>query len=282
MNLLILIYPNTGADCMKQHTRTFKRLFICFSVSFFIYFFIALAEPCYADANSPGPFITIPESTSGIPKTSKTENTSKWKTHFGSSYGIQKVLPQTQPHPPQISAEAAFHMGKTSIHIITSGLASNFYGCTSLRMQLLSQDNTPINLTAEFRTTLPSKTMAINPWGGITIGKHYNYVYWAIGGQAGLFSAPMPNQRPLGPHLLINQYSGIGFRIIPGIPEFSFIVEQTFAGKVGSIIPGAHYSRGPLAVQTGFPINWVFADGSLTLKPVLPGISVTFAIGGTI
>ncbi|MFP4362787.1 MAG: hypothetical protein ACLFR1_02835 [Spirochaetia bacterium] len=218
-------------------------------------------------------FITLPSSTAGI------ASNRLWSANTFIGFGLQSILPQAQPLQPQFSAGTSLHMGSMSIEVLVSGIGSNFWGCTVLRTQLLRQRSSIINLATEFRTTLPSWTMAINPWAGVTMGQDFGFWFWNIGGQAGLYSAPMPNQRPLGPHLILNQYAGIGVYLLPWL---SFQFEEAFAGSTGYILFGTVLRFRPVKIKAGWPINWAFAGGDLHFLPVIPGIQIEYALGGSL
>lgn len=218
-------------------------------------------------------FITLPSSTAGI------SSNNLWSSNTFISFGTQSIIPQAQPRRAQITAGTSLHMGNTSIEILASGIGNNFWGCTVLRTQVLSQRDSIINLTAEFRTTLPSWTMTINPWGGVTLGRDFGTWFWNFGGQAGLYSAPMPNQRPLGPHLMLNQYAGIGISLLPWL---SFQIEEAFAGTTGYILFGTVLDCSPVKIKAGWPINWAFVDGELQFIPLFPGIRIEHAFEGSL
>ena len=234
-------------------------------------FFMLLSTCLFAVETGSSNFITLPSSTAGI------ASNRLWSSNTFISFGLQSILPQAQPSQPQFSAGVSLHMGNTSIDVLASGLGSNFWGCSVLRTQVLYQRSSIINLSAEFRTTLPSWTMTINPWGGVTMGQNFGFWFWNFGAQAGLYSAPMPNQRPLGPHFILNQYAGTGVTVLPWL---TLLAEQAFAGTTGYILFGTVLEFRPVKIKAGWPINWAFAGEKLEFLPLIPGIWIEYAVGG--
>jgi hypothetical protein len=202
-----------------------------------------------------------------------------WRIETAVSYGLQKILPQAQNSQAQFGIETALHLGENTLIVSTSALDSKAWGFIGLRMHILSQEFHGVDLTGEIRSTIPSWSMTVNPWVGVTCGQNHDIWSWSFGSQFGLLLSPMPNQRPLGPKLFINGYASLTYALFQ---NFYMAIDATFAGDTGSLIPGIIIDIDPFKISLGIPLNWIIYNGHASLQPLPPGLVISYRFGGTL
>lgn len=189
-------------------------------------------------------------------------------------YGAQSILPQGQPVNPESFFRLYVPFDGIGVDIKLSGIERVPWGSLSVVIPVLGNREDTFFFSTELLSPLNSRAMSISPWFGIQAGGRSFAFQWYTGVQLGLFTSPMPNQRPLGPQFLGNLSGVISYEFLD---HFFITLEAETSMKAGHLLAAMRHDFGKKwKVQVGIPVIFSLTPGFEKMAVSFPAMCITY------
>ena len=180
----------------------------------------------------------------------------------------------TLPHDPSFDVSGSLTIENNTIVAGFSDVGANGWPYLGIQMLLMHD---PVKVAIEIRSTLPSRSVSINPWFSLLVGETQRPLRWTVGAQGGLFMAPMPNQRPMGPAIAGNVFASVRYALHPDV---SVGIHVDWAKNVGSFTFSTIFESDRVSIDFSVPWHWKYNNQGMTLFDPMFRVALACYLGG--